>query len=274
MRMMGNQINPVRRAILMAGVVAIAASAVTLVHPHHSALAAANDASSRKPVLVELFTSEGCSSCPPADALLARLDAQQFVPGAEAIVLSEHVTYWNHEGWEDPFSLEAVTTRQQQYGVHFGLESVYTPQAVVDGEAQVVGSDEAGLRRAIARAADAPALDVAIDQAERNGNEIRFKVREAPAQGEAHNASLVAALAVDSAQTSVARGENAGRTLRHVAVVRVMKDMGKDAANGQELTLKLPGGEGAQTGALRLVVFLADRRSGRVFGAAERTIAQ
>jgi hypothetical protein len=165
-----------------------------------------------------------------------------------------------------------VTTRQQQYGVHFGLESVYTPQAVVDGEAQVVGSDEAGLRRAIAKAADAPALNVAIDEAERSGNEVHFKVHGGAERNA--SASLVAAVAVDSAQSSVARGENAGRTLRHVAVVRVMKDMGKDAANGQELTLKLPGGEGAQAGPLRLVVFLADRRSGRVFGAAERTIAQ
>jgi len=268
--MTGNKSNPARRTILAAALVAVAASAATLVQPHHNAMAAANDASARKPVLVELFTSEGCSNCPPADALLAKLDAQQFVPGAEAIVLSEHVTYWNHEGWQDPFSLDAVTTRQQQYGVHFGLESVYTPQAVVDGDAQVVGSDEAGLRRAIAKAAEAPALDVAIDEAERSGNEVHFKVHG----GAERNATLVAAVAVDSAQSSVARGENAGRTLRHVAIVRVMQEMGKDAGDDRQLTLKLPGGQGAPAGPLRLVVFLADRRSGRVFGAAERAIPQ
>jgi hypothetical protein len=227
----------------------------------------------RRPVLVELFTSEGCSSCPPADALLAKLDEQQFVPGVQAIVLSEHVTYWNHEGWQDPFSLDEVTARQQQYVTRFGLDSSYTPQAVVDGSAQVVGNDESGLKRAIAQAADAPVADLQIDGAAWSGGAVKFKVRVgAGSSASAANDKLFAALAVDSAQTSVKSGENAGRTLRHVAVVRGIQEMGKGALDGREVSIKPV--FAIQSSPVRLIVFLTDRHSGRVVGVAETTLAR
>src|SRR5262245_62196102 len=100
------------------------------------------------PVVVELFTSEGCPSCPPADAVLSRLAREQPVPGVEIVPLGMHVTYWDQLGWKDPASLREATARQQQYGRVFGEDRVYTPQAVIDGRDEVVGSDDAGVRRA------------------------------------------------------------------------------------------------------------------------------
>jgi hypothetical protein len=235
---------------------------------------AAEENAARRPVLVELFTSEGCSSCPPADALLAKLDAAQPIAGAQVIVLSEHVTYWNQQGWHDPFSLDAMTDRQKQYGDRFGLSDVFTPQAVVDGAAQMVGSDERGLEQAVERAAASPKEELSIGDAQWAGKAVHFTVKRGDGAGGAKDSKqmLVAALADDSAQSSVARGENAGRSLRHVSVVRVMQEMGRDADDGRPLTLKGPSGN--QTGPMRLVVFLADRHNGHVMAVAERTISR
>src|SRR5215469_17662027 len=155
----------------------------------------------RVPVLVELFTSEGCSDCPPADRLLEELDTKQFVPGAQAIVLSEHVTYWNHEGWTDPFSLTDIDERQKDYQGRFRLDSVYTPQMVIDGAAQMVGNNTAEVTRAVASAAATPKKPLTIADAHWDGGSAIFAVRGAGDSG----AKLVAVLAEDATRSEVAR---------------------------------------------------------------------
>jgi len=224
----------------------------------------------RVPVLVELFTSEGCSDCPLADALLAEIDAKQFAPGAEAIVLSEHVTYWNHLGWRDPFSMDTMTQRQEAYVRRFGLDSAYTPQMVVDGTSQFVGSDGRALLSAVNKAATRPKLALLIENARWDHDSVRFAVRAKKVL----DTKLIAVLAADATRSEVARGENAGRTLHHTAVVRAMKEMNGTDADGRMLSLDLGRTQktAAMDGKTRLVVFAVDRRTGRVIAAAEQRL--
>jgi hypothetical protein len=163
---------------------------------------------------MKLVPPEGCSSCPPADALLARLDTTQFLRGDQAFPPSVHVTSWNQLGWRDPFSIESMTERQQQYVLHFGLESAYMPQAVVDGSAELVGSDAGAMSRAVAHAAQA----LTSGAVSRGEDTVPFALKSR----ESEHAMKVAALADDATVSTVQRGENAGRTLHQVAVVRVL----------------------------------------------------
>jgi hypothetical protein len=239
-----------------------------------TAVATNSGDTARHPVLVELFTSEGCSTCPPADALLARLDADQFVPGAQAIALSEHVTYWDQQGWRDPYSLDVVTYRQQDYADQFKLSAPYTPQAVVDGTTQVLGTDVRGLATAIAKAASSPKQELTISNAQLSGDTVHFAVHSAAAP----RATLIAVLAEDVMHSTVTSGENAGRTLHHVATTRVLKKMDAGFADGRPITLKLPSAGKSSSPAnavpLRLIVFLADKHSGQVIAVAEETISR
>src|SRR2546422_895176 len=116
----------------------------------------------RTPVLVELFTSEGCSSCPPADALLAKLEIQQPIAGAEIVAMEEHVDYWNQQGWMDPFSSEQWTERQQRYAATRRDQGIYTPQMVVDGRAEFVGSRERQATHEIEQAAVQPRTEISL----------------------------------------------------------------------------------------------------------------
>jgi hypothetical protein len=220
------------------------------------------------PVLVELFTSEGCSDCPPADALLAQLDTQ-VISGAQVIVLSEHVTYWNHLGWMDPFSFDDIDLRQQIYVRQFGLDSPATPQFVVDAAYQVAGTNPSVLAGFITRAAATPKIQIEIGNEHRTANgAIEFTVHAATAT----KATLVAVIAENATHSEVSHGENAGRTLHHVAVVRVIKEFGSSAMDGR--TLELSSGNllrAEKDGEpLRLVVFLVGRS--HVVGAAEQTL--
>src|SRR5271155_55298 len=137
---------------------------------------AADSSSARVPVLLELFTSEGCSSCPPADRLLEILDEKQPVAGADLIVLSEHVDYWDSLGWKDPFSSSQYTARQQDYTNQYNFDGVYTPQLVVDGRFGLVGSDGKKVSAAIQKAIRERKIPIAISNLARNGNQVTVRI--------------------------------------------------------------------------------------------------
>jgi hypothetical protein len=251
-----------------AGCLILVAVAVGLfVAARHDLAFAAAENTQPTPVLVELFTSEGCSDCPPADALLQRLDETQFVPGALAIVLSEHVTYWNHLGWRDPYSFEDMDDRQRDYSTRFGLNSIYTPQMVVDGREEFVGSDSKALTRAVGKAAATAKLPIEIVDPRLQNEKAVFSLQGDPGNSNVH---WYAAIAANATHSEVARGENAGRTLHHVAVVRVMHQLNRKLQS-QDLSLPVETGPSSSRD-LRLVVFAIDANSGRVLAATQHVL--
>jgi hypothetical protein len=216
----------------------------------------------RVPVVLELFTSEGCSSCPPAEALLEKLDREQPVAGVNAIVLSEHVDYWDNLGWADPYSSSSFTLRQNRYGQIFHLDSVYTPQLVVDGATQLVGGDVKGMLAAIAKSGRNQKVLVRIESL--SDGHIQADVERLPTGPS--KAGVFLAIADDSATSKVLRGENASRTLHHVAVVRSIREVGnvtRSAAFSKQIELgKLTPND------QRVILFVQDASTGRVLGAA------
>jgi hypothetical protein len=164
-----------------------------------------------RPVVVELFTSEGCSSCPPADALLSELARSR----PDVLALAFHITYWDRLGWPDPFALRAATDRQRAYADTLGLDSIYTPQMVVEGRHDVVGSDRGSVFAALrAAASDLPAVSLRLA---RTGGQVTLEVGD----GGRARAGSVLLVGYDPAhQTAIARGENAGRTLTESNIVR------------------------------------------------------
>lgn len=233
----------------------------------------------RTPVIVELFTSEGCSSCPPADALLARLEKTQPVPGAEIIALKEHVDYWNHLGWRDPYSSALFSARQNAYAQALGNTEVYTPQMVVDGGAELLGSDESLARQAIARAARAPKAGVYLEWAAASGKAIPLRVRieQLGEMAPRDTAEAYLAITEGNLHSDIARGENAGRRLDHFGVVRELKQLGR--ANPQAATAFAAEpvvriAPEWKREHLRVVVFVQEARSRHVLAAASIAFPQ
>ncbi len=237
-----------------------------------SSLAQTPPSPSRTPVLVELFTSEGCSSCPPADALLARLLHEQPIPAANIIVLSEHVDYWDSLGWRDRFSSHQLTERQSAYAQRFRTDGPYTPQMVVDGTDQFVGSDSAHAVRSIAQAARAAKVALALSPiAVQNGN-ATGQVSAAPTSTPLSKSDLYAALVEVTASTRVQRGENGGRTLQHVSVVRALQRIGPlDALAHGAAPFALPIPRDAAAN-LQVVVFAQRQDEGAILGVAASPI--
>jgi len=240
--------------------------------PAGKTLAAGTD---KVPVLLELFTSEGCSSCPPADKLLESLDRSQPISGADLIVLSEHVDYWNHDGWSDPWSSATNTARQREYQRHFKLDGSYTPQLVVDGESELVGSDAKATRNAVNKAIRDPKLPISISSPELENGHLKVHLEIPSSEQGSGNATVYVALADNQDQSHVSGGENGGRTLTHVAVVRAFGAVGT-LSKGQQFTkdITLPLTPGIGANGVRVVAFVQDKATWRVLGVAQQRVSK
>jgi len=256
-----------------------AVSAESLGH-HYSVFTAPTSDLTCIPVVVELFTSEGCSSCPPADALLARLAEQQPISAAEVIALEEHVDYWNDQGWADPFSSREWTLRQNVYAGVLGNGNPYTPQMVVDGGIEFVGSRASEAQKAILQAASKTKIPVTLEQRVPNGAGPDSLAVNVGRLGDAKSrevAEVWMAITETGLHSAVARGENAGQDLHHAAIVRSMRKIGE--AKGENETsfsgsVNIPlKGEWRREN-LAAVVFVQERKSRRILGAARVSLAK
>lgn len=212
-------------------------------------LAAMPARAAERPVVLELFTSQGCSSCPPAEALLGDYAAR----GGAVLPLAFHVTYWNGLGWRDGFSLPAATDRQAAYAARFG-EGSFTPQMVIDGRRSVVGSRRGEVAEAIGRAKAEVGAAVPVSLA-RRGGEIAVSI------GAGGGSGSVTLVGFDRAHTTaVARGENAGRSIAQANIVRAVREIGRFTGGAQTLTVPLPQGTDAAV--------IVQAPDGRILGAA------
>jgi hypothetical protein len=229
--------------------------------------------SARRPVVVELFTSEGCSSCPPADLLLQRLESEQPVRSAEIIPLEEHVDYWNRDGWLDPYSSPAWTERQQTYAALINKDP-YTPELVVDGQVQFVGNSPNDAFIAIEDAAHAPKTAVTITEESREPKGARFNISVGKLSRNVTGDEVEVWLAVteDGLHSSVSRGENAGHELNHTATLRYLHKVGNADANRGEVSFG--GAESVKFNSrwslenLHVIIFVQQKKSREIIGAA------
>jgi hypothetical protein len=210
-------------------------------------------------VVIELFTSEGCSSCPPADAVLARLGRR-----SEVLPLAFHVDYWDALGWADPFASSVFTARQQAYSAALGRRGMYTPQAIVDGQDEFLGGDASRAERALAVAAKRTKTRVLASL-----QEGALVVEVGPLRGGTAGAAadLVLALTLDHATVSVKGGENAGRQLEHTAIVRELRLLGPALPSGTRVSAAI-GTPSATSRPTHATVFVQEQSSRKILGAA------
>src|ERR1700761_273420 len=210
--------------------------------------------------VIELFTSEGCSSCPPADALVARV--QKESNGKPVYILAFHVDYWNRLGWKDVFSSAEYSERQNQYARWLKLSSVYTPQIVVNGRTEFVGSEEGNLRNAIKTSLEKSAgTELTLNDVKVENDKATIKYH---AESAGNNDVLLLALIEKNATTKVQRGENGGRTLAHVQIVSQLKSVSLKNSTGTE-SIALPHGFDPQK--YELIGFVQNTSNGEITGA-------
>jgi hypothetical protein len=224
------------------------------------------------PVLVELFTSEGCEDCPPADKVLEQLIATPPASGVEIIGLGEHVDYWDQLGWKDRFSSHALTARQGVYAARFANDSIYTPQMIVDGRSEFIGSDATEARRAIGKAIAQPHGVIGIltrDDRDPKRVALQITVTDLPKNTRGDQAEIVVAITEDGLRTDVKRGENRGRTLTHAAVARYMATVGDATADGpSSATADITLAPDWQRDRLKVIAFVQERKSRQILAAA------
>ena len=225
-------------------------------------------AQSATPVVVELFTSEGCSSCPPADEFLRALDAKQPFEGTQVIVLGEHVDYWDDQGWRDIYSDHDLTLRQAAYADRLRLKTSYTPQLIVDGAAECSGNDRKRAIDVIEKARTQAKVSIQISSATVEGGKLHAHVETGSVP---EKAEVFVALALDHAESQVLRGENSGHRLEHVAVARNLVKAGKaekGAAFSKDIEVKVK-----PEGPYRVIAFIQETNQGKILGATEKTLA-
>jgi hypothetical protein len=233
--------------------------------------------SSSTPVVVELFTSEGCSSCPPADGLLAQLENSQPVSGARVIAIEEHVDYWNHLGWVDPFSSPEWTARQLNYAAAFHRNGEYTPQMVVGGREEFVGSRSDLATKAIQKICELPPVAVTLTRLAPSEADRRQEPRFAVAVGKltplaaGDSAEVWLAVTESGLASEVGRGENAGRNLHHASLLRSLHRIGtadpqSDTAFEGTVSLSLKSEWKREN--LLAVILVQEKKSRRILGAA------
>lgn len=213
-------------------------------------------------VLVELFTSEGCVSCPPADRVLAQLEKNQPNPDAEIVTLAMHVDYWNNIAWKDRFSSAMFSQRQMIYGQKFKINSVYTPQMIVDGTKQFVGSNLNEANKFISESAKIPKANVELSQSDNN---LKISISDVPKHTDA---TVFLAIAEDNLSTKVGGGENGGRTLEHSSVVRDLKPLGRilETDNKFETATVLQLQPDWKRENLKVVIFIQENQSRKIIG--------
>jgi hypothetical protein len=236
--------------------------------------------SKRAPVIVELFTSEGCSSCPPADALLKQLEQQQPANSAEIIALEEHVDYWDSLGWKDPFSSAQFTTRQQQYASSLHTEGAYTPQMIVDGHAEFVGSRGRQAQQEIEAATRSAKATIELTQKSPGGGQVEtISLRVGKLRGATAGDTAEVWLAVTESKlhSSVTAGENKGEELQHASVVRGLQKIGDAKAVGEfsfssDAHVKLDSNWKREN--VRVVALVQEKKSRRVLAAASASLSR
>jgi hypothetical protein len=239
------------------GWLAITAIALTsFINKKHIAPKTGND---KGFAVVELFTSEGCSDCPPADAVVAKIEKESA--DKPIYILAFHVDYWNRLGWKDIFSTSEYSRRQNQYAEWLNLSSVYTPQVVVNGSKEFVGSEEGTLRNTIKADLQKNAeAQLSLSDIKVEGSKVNLQYK---AEGNINNNTLLVAVIEKAATSKVERGENSGRTLSHVQIVRSFTNV--PVKESGSASVSLPGGFDAKD--YELIAFLQNSSTGVITGA-------